>query len=104
LLLTYNIGHSLADPYLCSRLVSVGSGQIQLWQFLLELLADSLNREIIQWEGTDGEFKASFHLCTPSFYILLPHQLVEPDEVARRWGERKSKPHMNYDKVNDIPV
>ena len=71
------------DPYLCSRLVSVGSGQIQLWQFLLELLADSLNREIIQWEGTDGEFK-----------------LVEPDEVARRWGERKSKPHMNYDKMS----
>ena len=22
------------------------------------------------------------------------------DEVARRWGERKSKPNMNYDKLS----
>uniref|UniRef100_A0A183AG95 ETS domain-containing protein n=1 Tax=Echinostoma caproni TaxID=27848 RepID=A0A183AG95_9TREM len=26
--------------------------------------------------------------------------LVDPDEVARRWGERKSKPNMNYDKLS----
>lgn len=76
------------DPYLilgptCSRLATAGSGQIQLWQFLLELLNEPLNRDIIHWEGTDGEFK-----------------LAEPDEVARRWGERKSKPHMNYDKMS----
>ncbi|XP_014672725.1 PREDICTED: ETS-like protein pointed, isoform P1 [Priapulus caudatus] len=25
---------------------------------------------------------------------------VNPDEVARRWGERKSKPNMNYDKLS----
>ncbi|KAI1898354.1 hypothetical protein AGOR_G00071460 [Albula goreensis] len=37
----------------------------------------------IAWEGTNGEFK-----------------LVDPDEVARRWGERKSKPNMNYDKLS----
>ena len=65
------------DPYamLChtSRgLVSQGSGQIQLWQFLLELLSDSTNANIIAWEGTSGEFK-----------------LTDPDEVARKWGERK---------------
>ncbi|XP_063697456.1 DNA-binding protein D-ETS-6 [Culicoides brevitarsis] len=65
------------------RLVSQGgSGQIQLWQFLLELLADSSN-SFIQWEGTNGEFK-----------------LTDPDEVARRWGERKAKPNMNYDKLS----
>ena len=34
-----------------------GSGQIQLWQFLLELLSDSLNANCITWEGTNGEFK-----------------------------------------------
>lgn len=61
----------------------VGSGQIQLWQFLLELLADSRNLACITWEGTNGEFK-----------------LVNPDDVARRWGERKSKPNMNYDKLS----
>ncbi|KPP56093.1 hypothetical protein Z043_126366, partial [Scleropages formosus] len=37
----------------------------------------------IAWEGTNGEFK-----------------LIDPDEVARRWGERKSKPNMNYDKLS----
>ncbi|XP_025016776.1 Friend leukemia integration 1 transcription factor-like isoform X2 [Tetranychus urticae] len=62
---------------------SQGSGQIQLWQFLLELLSDSNNSNCIAWEGTNGEFK-----------------LTDPDEVARRWGERKSKPNMNYDKLS----
>ncbi|XP_012673471.1 fli-1 proto-oncogene, ETS transcription factor-related sequence isoform X3 [Clupea harengus] len=61
----------------------VGSGQIQLWQFLLELLSDSNNSSIITWEGTNGEFK-----------------MTDPDEVAKRWGERKSKPNMNYDKLS----
>jgi friend leukemia integration 1 transcription factor len=60
-----------------------GSGQIQLWQFLLELLSDSSNVSCIAWEGTNGEFK-----------------LTDPDEVARKWGERKSKPNMNYDKLS----
>jgi len=60
-----------------------GSGQIQLWQFLLELLADPGNATFIAWEGNNGEFK-----------------LTDPDEVARRWGERKNKPNMNYDKLS----
>lgn len=54
-----------------------------MWQFLLELLSDSTNSSCITWEGTSGEFK-----------------MVDPDEVARRWGERKSKPNMNYDKLS----
>ncbi|VDK82646.1 unnamed protein product [Litomosoides sigmodontis] len=61
-----------------------GSGQIQLWQFLLELLSDThSNAHCITWEGENGEFK-----------------LLDPDEVARKWGERKSKPNMNYDKLS----
>ncbi|KAK7121128.1 hypothetical protein R3I94_020938 [Phoxinus phoxinus] len=76
------------DPYqilgpTSSRLANPGSGQIQLWQFLLELLSDSGNSSCITWEGTNGEFK-----------------MTDPDEVARRWGERKSKPNMNYDKLS----
>ncbi|KAK7114300.1 uncharacterized protein [Littorina saxatilis] len=76
------------NPYdvlgpITSRLSATGSGQIQLWQFLLELLSDAANASCITWEGTNGEFK-----------------LVDPDEVARRWGERKSKPNMNYDKLS----
>ncbi|NP_001096189.1 Friend leukemia integration 1 transcription factor [Xenopus tropicalis] len=79
---------SQPDPYqilgpTSSRLANPGSGQIQLWQFLLELLSDSSNASCITWEGTNGEFK-----------------MTDPDEVARRWGERKSKPNMNYDKLS----
>lgn len=77
-----------ADPYqilgpTSRSLAHSGSGQTQLWQFLLELLSDNRNAEMIAWEGTNGEFK-----------------LVDPDEVARKWGERKSKPNMNYDKMS----
>ena len=68
----------------CLRLAGQTSGQIQLWQFLLELLADpAQHAACIVWEGRDGEFK-----------------LTNPDEVARKWGERKSKPNMNYDKLS----
>ncbi|KAG8518561.1 Transcriptional regulator ERG [Galemys pyrenaicus] len=79
---------SVLNPYqilgpTSSRLANPGSGQIQLWQFLLELLSDSSNSSCITWEGTNGEFK-----------------MTDPDEVARRWGERKSKPNMNYDKLS----
>uniref|UniRef100_A0A914H2M3 ETS domain-containing protein n=1 Tax=Globodera rostochiensis TaxID=31243 RepID=A0A914H2M3_GLORO len=59
------------------------NGQIQLWQFLLELLSTDDHCSCIAWEGTKGEFK-----------------LVNPDEVARKWGLRKSKPNMNYDKLS----
>ena len=41
------------------------------------------NSTCIAWEGANGEFK-----------------LVDPDEVARKWGERKNKPNMNYDKLS----
>lgn len=27
-------------------------------------------------------------------------RLSDPDEVARRWGRRKQKPNMNYDKLS----
>lgn len=51
----------------------VGSSQIQLWQFLLILLASGREHaSCITWEGPQGEFK-----------------LLDPDEVARKWGERK---------------
>ena len=58
-------------------------GQIQLWQFLLELLSDKRNANCIAWAGHNGEFK-----------------LLNPDEVSRLWGQRKKKPNMNYDKLS----
>ncbi|XP_018586814.1 protein C-ets-1-like [Scleropages formosus] len=60
-----------------------GSGPIQLWQFLLELLTDKSCQAFISWTGDGWEFKLS-----------------DPDEVARRWGKRKNKPKMNYEKLS----
>ncbi|XP_069058672.1 protein C-ets-2 isoform X1 [Pleurodeles waltl] len=60
-----------------------GSGPIQLWQFLLELLTDKTCQSFISWTGDGWEFK-----------------LADPDEVARRWGRRKNKPKMNYEKLS----
>lgn len=59
------------------------NGQIQLWQFLLELLTTRQYSQVIQWLGTEGEFK----LCSP-------------ETVAQLWGERKNKPTMNYEKLS----
>ncbi|XP_074479903.1 protein C-ets-1-like [Sebastes fasciatus] len=60
-----------------------GSGPIQLWQFLLELLTDRSCRSCISWTGDGWEFK-----------------LTDPDEVALLWGQRKNKPKMNYEKLS----
>ncbi|XP_057285321.1 ETS domain-containing transcription factor ERF-like [Pezoporus wallicus] len=62
---------------------SPGSRQIQLWHFILELLRQERYRELIAWQGDYGEFV-----------------IKDPDEVARLWGVRKCKPHMNYDKLS----
>lgn len=70
-------GQSGATPFFS------GSGPIQLWQFLLELLMDKTCQSFISWTGDGWEFKLS-----------------DPDEVARRWGQRKNKPKMNYEKLS----
>ena len=59
------------------------AGQIQLWQFLYELLQDEQHSNIIAWVGNDGEFK-----------------LLDPEAVSMLWGIRKRKPNMNYDKLS----
>nr|XP_010310693.1 PREDICTED: ETS domain-containing protein Elk-4 isoform X3 [Balearica regulorum gibbericeps] len=56
---------------------------ITLWQFLLQLLQEPQNKNIICWTSSDGEFK-----------------LLQAEEVARLWGIRKNKPSMNYDKLS----
>uniref|UniRef100_A0A3P8ZVB5 V-ets avian erythroblastosis virus E26 oncogene homolog 2 n=1 Tax=Esox lucius TaxID=8010 RepID=A0A3P8ZVB5_ESOLU len=71
-------GNSYPSPYLLT-----GSGPIQLWQFLLELLTDRSCQSFISWTGDGWEFK-----------------LTDPDEVAQLWGRRKNKPKMNYEKLS----
>ncbi|XP_068098409.1 ETS translocation variant 2 [Hyperolius riggenbachi] len=78
---TYNQKTAAAKD---GKLPSTGnSGPIQLWQFLLELLQDSSCQKLINWTGNGWEFKLS-----------------DPNEVARRWGRRKNKPRMNYEKLS----
>ncbi|XP_078061291.1 protein c-ets-1-B-like isoform X1 [Mustelus asterias] len=60
-----------------------GNGPIQLWQFLLELLLDKSCQSFISWTGDGWEFKLS-----------------DPSEVSKRWGNRKNKPKMNYEKLS----
>ena len=62
---------------------SGNNGQIQLWQFLLELLTDKDCQEVVHWIGMEGEFK-----------------LNNPEMVAQMWGQRKNKPSMNYEKMS----
>ena len=59
-------------------------GSLQLWQFLVALLDEpAVSAGCIAWTGRGMEFK-----------------LVEPEEVARRWGLQKNRPAMNYDKLS----
>merc|ERR1712130_76833 len=63
--------------------LNASGGPIQLWQFLVEMLLDRQSKHCITWTGKDWEFR-----------------MVDPDEVARRWGRRKNKPKMNYEKLS----
>lgn len=74
---------AMIPGYTSSGPCFTGSGPIQLWQFLLELLTDKSCQGFISWTGDGWEFK-----------------LTDPDEVARRWGIRKNKPKMNYEKLS----
>lgn len=55
---------TLIKPVLFLCFTFTGSGPIQLWQFLLELLTDTTCQGIISWTGDGWEFK-----------------LTDPDEV-----------------------
>jgi len=57
---------------------------IHLWEFLLDLLADEKCSSLITWINREGgEFK-----------------LKNQEEVAKRWGNLKRRPGMNYDKLS----
>ena len=57
---------------------------LHLWEFLLELLADESCRSIICWRRREeGEF-----------------ELLNQQEVARRWGILKQRGRMDYGKLS----
>lgn len=59
------------------------SGHIQLWQFLIKLLCDKTNNNCIRWEGDEGHFS-----------------ILNQEELAKRWGERKRRKQMTYEKLS----
>ncbi|XP_073965242.1 DNA-binding protein Ets97D [Choristoneura fumiferana] len=75
--------HTYTDEETYAHTRAGNNGQVQLWQFLLELLTSAEHLHAIRWHGTEGEFK-----------------LLEPERVARLWGARKHKPAMNYEKLS----
>ncbi|TNN10170.1 Protein c-ets-1-B [Schistosoma japonicum] len=86
--LTYNDVESIKKsnhnkPFHCPATTTNHNGHIQLWQFLLEELQDPEATSFISWTGYENEFK-----------------LKEPNQVAQRWGARKNKPKMNYEKLS----
>lgn len=58
-------------------------GTIPLWYFTISLLTEKNCNQYIAWLGRGLEFK-----------------LIDPEEVARRWGIQKNRPAMNYDKLS----
>lgn len=52
-------------------------------QFLLNILTEKDHRNIIEWHGTEGEFK-----------------FIDPERVAALWGVRTNNQKMNYEKLS----
>ncbi|XP_046881597.1 ETS domain-containing protein Elk-4 isoform X2 [Hypomesus transpacificus] len=75
----------ISTDSICTSSTNQGDmdSSVTLWQFLLQLLLDSSNDQLICWTNHDGEFK-----------------LLQAEEVAKLWGARKNKPSMNYDKLS----
>ncbi|KAL5259712.1 hypothetical protein ACHWQZ_G009977 [Mnemiopsis leidyi] len=63
--------------------IDCGRQGVTLWQFILELLADESCQEIVAWTENPLEFK-----------------VINSKEMATRWGNRKNRPKMNYDKLS----
>ncbi|XP_052285696.1 ETS domain-containing protein Elk-1-like isoform X2 [Dreissena polymorpha] len=74
---------TLAESSVDSSQFRLMDSNITLWQFLLDLLVSNKHKELIQWTNNEGEFK-----------------LLNPEEVAHLWGQRKNKQNMNYDKLS----
>ena len=63
---------------------STHKNSTHLWEFLLELLTDEACSSLISWtKEEEYEFK-----------------LKDTEEIAKRWGSRKHRPRMNYEKLS----
>ena len=57
---------------------------VHLWEFLLELLANENCRSIVTWTREDH----------------LEFKILNPEELAKRWGAFKRTKMMNYEKLS----
>lgn len=65
------------------QLSQEASSSLQLWPFLIELLTNKEAKSLIRWVGFEGEF-----------------EFLDPEQVARMWGQQKSNSTMNFAKLS----
>jgi hypothetical protein len=76
---------------------------IQMWQFLLELLEDKRCRNLIRWSTSSiMSFNRSSNMSFDSDSVDNEFIIIDPIEIARRWSIRGSKSNMTYRKFNRI--
>lgn len=80
------------------------NGQIQLWQFLLEILTDQEYTSVIEWVSlTKIQYLLYDNIILNLFFQVGESgefKLNDPELCANLWGKRKNKPAMNYEKLS----
>ena len=74
---------------------------IQMWQFLLELLEDKRCKNIIRWLAPSISSPSS-SISFDSDSVDNEFLIIDPIEVARKWSIRGSKSNMTLKKFNRI--
>ena len=82
-------------------LVATENVNIQMWQFLLELLEDKRCKNIIRWSAPSMSSPSSC-ISFDSDSVDNEFLIIDPIEVARKWSIRGSKSNMTLKKFNRI--
>ncbi|XP_068687016.1 uncharacterized protein [Montipora foliosa] len=66
------------------RVLYEGKGPMQLWQLILQLLVSSEESGLVEWTRDER----------------YGFKILQPEKLAKLWGELKKKPAMNFDKLS----
>lgn len=66
------------------RVLYEGKGPMQLWQLILHLLVSSEESGLVEWTRDER----------------YGFKILQPEKLAKLWGELKKKPAMNFDKLS----
>ncbi|KFB39881.1 hypothetical protein ZHAS_00007257 [Anopheles sinensis] len=87
--------------------VTLGLDTSAMWRFSGSFASMRMYPHTHQYYGhPQHHHHHSLHPSSHTHHRVMPllcggeFKLTDPDEVARRWGERKAKPNMNYDKLS----